>query len=109
MEHTPTQQEETEVSLSAITAAAPALIAYQVGDTDIVAAFDPQGAIEVLCLQGGMPLSDYEIDDVSEVGDELLDSLEMFDIDEGKVEKLDQSLRQQISALTEPTYLFGWE
>lgn len=85
------------------------LIAYQVGDYDIVAAFDPQGAIAVLCEQTGEDLSEYELKDVILVSDKHLDSLEIFDQDEGKIEKLDSSLRQDIAALTEPTYMFGWE
>jgi len=85
------------------------LIAYQVGDYDVVAAFDPQGAIAVLCEQTGEELSEYELKDVILVSDKHLDSLEIFDQDEGKIEKLDSSLRQDIAALTEPTYMFGWE
>lgn len=85
------------------------LIAYQVGDYDIVAAFDPQGAIAVLCEQTGEELNEYDLTDVKLVSDKHLDALEIFDQDEGKTEQLETSLRQDIAALTEPTYMFGWE
>lgn len=85
------------------------LIAYQVGDYDIVAAFDPHGAIAVLCEQTGEELSEYELEDVKLVSDKHLDSLEIYDQDEGKTERLETSLRQDVAALTEPTYMFGWE
>ncbi|RMN21130.1 hypothetical protein ALQ64_02842 [Pseudomonas cannabina] len=87
----------------------PALVAYQVGDFDIVAAFDPQGAIAVLCEQTDQDLSDFELSDVEVVSDKHLDSLEVFDLDEGKTERLETSLRQDIAMLTLPTYMYGWE
>jgi hypothetical protein len=87
----------------------PALIAYQVGDSDIVAAYDPEGAIAVLCKQTGDDLDEFTLDDVELVGDKLLDSMEIFNQDEGKTEALETSLRQDIARLTEPTYMFGWE
>lgn len=87
----------------------PALVAYQVGDYDIVAAFDPQGAIAVLCEQTGQDQSEFELSEVELVSDKHLDSLEVFDQSEGKTERLDTSLRQDIAKLTVPTYLYGWE
>jgi hypothetical protein len=87
----------------------PSLKAYQVGDNDIVAAYTPSGAIEVLCEQTDYPRSDYTLDEVKLVGRKLLDSLEIYDQDEGKVEPLETSLRQDVAALTAPTYMFGWE
>ncbi|MGN9498484.1 hypothetical protein ACTMQ1_26525 [Pseudomonas syringae pv. aptata] len=87
----------------------PALIAYQVGDYDIVAAFDPQGAIAVLCEQTGQDPTEYELSEVELVSGKLLDSLEVFNQDEGKTERLETSLRQDIAKLTVPTYMYGWE
>lgn len=87
----------------------PALIAYQVGEYDIVAAFDPQGAIDVLCAQTGEDPSEFELADVGQVGDKHLDALEVYNQDEGKTEPLKQSLRQEVAKLTEPTYIYGWE
>ncbi|MGE8067086.1 hypothetical protein [Pseudomonas sp. NPDC089569] len=87
----------------------PSLKAYQVGDSDIVAAFSVSGAIAVFCEQSGFPHSDYTLSDVTRVGRKTLDSLEIFNVDEGKVEPLETSLRQDIRALTEPAYMYGWE
>lgn len=85
------------------------LIAYQVGDYDIVAAFNPEGAIAVLCEQNGESLDQYTAEEVELVGDKLLDSMEVYNQDEGKTEKLETSLRQDIAALTQPQYMYGWE
>lgn len=87
----------------------PSLKAYQVGDTDIVAAYSPAGAVDVLCEQAGYPRSDYTLGDVKLVGRKLLDSMQIFDQDEGKVEQLETSLRQDVAAMTEPAYVYGWE
>ena len=87
----------------------PTLVAYKVGDYDIVAAFDPQSAIAVLCEQTGQDHSEFELSEVELVSDKHLDSLEVFDQSEGKTERLDTSLRQDIAKLTVPTYLYGWE
>jgi hypothetical protein len=87
----------------------PSLVAYQVGDYDIVAAFDPEGAIAVLCEQTGQDHSDFELSEVELVGDKHLDSLEVFNEDEGRTERLETSLRQDIAKLTVPTYMYGWE
>lgn len=85
------------------------LLAYQVGDYDIVAAFNPEGAIAVLCEQNGEDLDQYTVDEVELVSDKLLDAMEVYNQDEGKTEKLETSLRQDIAALTEPKYMYGWE
>ncbi|WP_274644151.1 hypothetical protein [Pseudomonas serbica] len=85
------------------------LKAYQVGDYDIVAAFTPEGAIEILCEKFGYPREDYTIDEVQLVGDKHLDSLDVFNVDEGKTEKLETSLRQDVAALNAPAYIYGWE
>ena len=86
-----------------------ALTVYQVGDTDIVAAYTPEGAIEVLCKQLGMPLEDYTSADVLPVDDALLDATEAFDQEADISVKLATTLRQDVALLTEPSYLCGWE
>ncbi|HBZ94935.1 MAG TPA: hypothetical protein DEO91_14945 [Pseudomonas sp.] len=85
------------------------LIAYQVGDNDIVAAYDPAGAIEVLCTYNGYEPDEFTVDEVVAVSDSLLDSTEAFDQDEGKTVPLEKTLRQELEELTEPAYLHGWE
>lgn len=85
------------------------LVAYQVGDNDIVAAYDPAGAIEVLCTYNGYELDEFTVDEVVAVSDALLDSTEAFDQDEGKTVPLEKTLRQELEELTEPAYLHGWE
>jgi hypothetical protein len=87
----------------------PSLKAYQVGDFDVVAAYTASGAIDVLCEVTEYPRSDYTQADVKRVGRKTLDNLEVFDQDEGKIEILETSLRQDIAALTEPAYMYGWE
>ncbi|WP_443190959.1 hypothetical protein [Pseudomonas indica] len=81
------------------------LKAYQVGDNDIVAAYDPAGAIQVLVDFAGYG-DDFDVEPVS---DKVLDATEAFDQDEGKAITLDKTLRQQLAELTEPAYLHGWE
>lgn len=85
------------------------LIAFQVGDNDIVAAFDPAGAIKVLCDFCGYPDNEYQLDEVEAVSDAVLDNREAFDQDENKTVTLEKTLREELSALTEPGYLHGWE
>lgn len=85
------------------------LFAYQVGDNDIVAAYDPAGARKVLCEFNGYPDDEYEDSEVELVSDKVLDNTEAFDIDEGKTITLDKTLRQELAELTEPAYLHGWE
>lgn len=87
----------------------PTLKAYQVGDSDIVAAFDPAGAIKVLSDFNGEPLNEYALTEVALVSDALLDNRKGFNTDDGTIETLDQTLREQMAALTMPTYLYGWE
>ncbi len=80
------------------------LKAYQVGDTDIVAAYDPAGAIKVLCDQCNYPADEFTLDEVELVSDKLLDA-PMQD-EEGNEYP---PLRVDLDAATEPTYLHGWE
>ncbi|WAB92014.1 hypothetical protein OSS47_28530 [Pseudomonas citronellolis] len=85
------------------------LKAYQVGDNDIVAAYDPAGAIAVMCEECGYEPEDFTLDEVALVRDEVLDVMQAYDQDEGKVVPLEKSLRQELAELTEPTYMLGWE
>lgn len=85
------------------------LFAYQVGDNDIVAAYDPAGAIKVLVEFSGDGDYDYDDDDVDLVSDKVLDNTEAYDQDEGKIITLEKTLRQELAELTEPAYLHGWE
>ncbi|WP_442962416.1 hypothetical protein [Pseudomonas sp. BLCC-B13] len=87
----------------------PQLIAYQVGDNDIVAAYDPEGAIEVLSTYCGYAKDEFTTDDVVLVNDETLDATEAFDQDEGKTIPLQKTLREELTELYEPAYLHGWE
>ncbi|MCF5382049.1 hypothetical protein GIW05_00745 [Pseudomonas syringae] len=74
-----------------------------------MAAFDPQGAIAILCEQTDQDTSEYQLSDVEPVSDKHLDATEVFDQVEGKAELLKASLRQDIAKLTVPTYMYGWE
>lgn len=84
------------------------LIAYQVGDNDIVAAYDPAGAIQVLVDFAGYG-QDFDESDVEPVSDKMLDATEAYGQDEGKTVTLEKTLRQELEELTEPAYLHGWE
>lgn len=85
------------------------LTAYQVGENDIVAAYDPAGALALLCEYCGWPDGFLTLEDVEPVSDQVLDALQVFDQDEGKTITLDRSLRENVAALTEPQYMYGWE
>lgn len=84
------------------------LIAYQVGDNDIVAAYDPASAIQVL-VDFASYGQDFDESDVEPVSDKMLDATEAYDQDEGKTVTLEKTLRQELEELTEPAYLHGWE
>lgn len=86
-----------------------ALTAFQVGDYDVVAAYDSEGALAVLREQTGDDDDDFTTADVVMVSQKTLDSLEAFDQDEGKIVPLKVSLRQELATLTKPTYLYGWD
>lgn len=90
---------------------AEALKAYQVGDYDIVAAYDEAGAIRVLLEQQGDGDNHYgyTLDDVKLVSDAVLDNPQAYDQDEGEVITLDKTLRQELAEQTAPAYLAGWE
>lgn len=85
------------------------LRAYQVGGSDVVAAFDPQGAIAALCEQTGQDLDEWDISEVVPVENERLDCLEIFNQDDGIYETLKTTLRQDLARLAGPTYMYGWE
>lgn len=85
------------------------LKAYPVGECDIVAAHSPEGAIKVLCEYGSYPNDEFDLEDVDLVSDQMLDNLQAYDQDEGKIVSLDKALRQELAELTEPAYMTGWE
>lgn len=78
------------------------LKAYQVGENDIVAAYTPEGALEVLVgLAGEVGLGTV---DVSLIEEEELD-VPVVDEDGNQC----PTIRQMLADLSEPTYLFGWD
>lgn len=90
------------------------LKAYQVGECDVVAAYTPEQAIEVLREVCGYPIEDdcmfdITIEDVKLVSDGILDARQYYDLDEGKTVDLETSLREDLALLTEPQYFYGWE
>lgn len=85
------------------------LRAYQVGDQDIVAAYDPAGAIQVLTQFNGELADTYELSDVTLASDALLDNRLAFEPDDRLYILLDKSLREEMAELSEPAYLHGWE
>lgn len=85
------------------------LIAYQVGDNDIVAAYDPAGAAALLCEYCGYQEGEFTADNTEIVSDTLLDSTEAYYEDSDEKIQLKTTLRQDVVALTEPTYMYGWE
>ena len=85
------------------------LKAYQVGDCDVVAAYDEAGAIKVLEDIRGYPEGEFSHYDVKLVSTERLDAKKAFDIDEGVMIDLESTLREDIASMTEPAYCYGWE
>jgi hypothetical protein len=81
------------------------LKAYQVGDNDIVAAFDEQDAIDTLVLYTGCSKSsDYDKDkDVTDLTDRLDEMLKDEDGDDL------ETLRDWLVTIDEPQYMCGWE
>ncbi len=82
----------------------PALIAYQVGDYDIVAHYSPAEAAAFLCAFSGLPEGEFTADDVVLVDDSFLDA--PMQEEDGTPAP---SLRVDLHATTMPTYLHGWE
>lgn len=88
------------------------LKAYQVGDCDVVAAYTPEQAFEVLNEMAGYTqdgVFSFELNDVKLVDDQVLDATMYYDLDEGKTVHLETTLRQDLLVLTEAGYLYGWE
>jgi hypothetical protein len=80
------------------------LKAFQVGDYDMVAHYTHDGAAAFLCEYAGYPADEFTAKDVELVSDKLLDSPLR---DEDGIEY--PPLRAALQAVTEPTYLHGWE
>ena len=89
------------------------LKAYQVGDCDVVAAYTPEQAIEVLnevCGYTEDSVFKFSVDeDVTLVNDELLDATMYYDLDEAVYVQLETTMRQDLALMTEPQYIYGWE
>lgn len=76
---------------------------YQVGENDIVVAFNPDQALDLLAEQSAWTkeeMSDFEVEDLSA-------RLTMKLVDEEGKE--DGTLGDWVSKINEPQYLFGWE
>ncbi|MGX5220294.1 hypothetical protein ACVTMO_16880 [Pseudomonas segetis] len=76
------------------------LKAYQVGESGIVAAYTPDGAIKVICEYNGFPEDEYSLDEVVLVSDFVLDG-------DSSPFALERSLRQTLSDFREPAYVCG--
>jgi len=88
------------------------LKAYQVGDCDVVAAYTPEQAIEVLSVVCGYPHNetfDFTLEEVKLVSDGILDARQFYDLDEAVTINLETSLREDLALMTEPQYIYGWE
>ena len=81
------------------------LKAYQVGERDVVAAFDEQEAIEILVAYTGCCHSgDFDKDkDVTDLTDRL--GVMLKDEEGNDLE----ALGAWIDRLSEPEYMYGWE
>ncbi|WP_223508738.1 MULTISPECIES: hypothetical protein [unclassified Pseudomonas] len=79
------------------------LKAYQVGDTDIVAHYTPEQALDFLRRFCGLT-DEVNVEDVELASDDLLDA-EMYEEDGTPA----GTLRAHLAAAEEPCYLHGWE
>ncbi|ANI16800.1 hypothetical protein A9C11_23755 [Pseudomonas citronellolis] len=84
---------------------APPLKCFQVGDFDLVAAYTPAQAIQLLCAFTGHDAGDWDLDEVSEWTATELDR-ECFEED-GTTPAA--PWRTQFAACVYPQYLGGWE
>ena len=82
------------------------LTAYQVGDNDVVAAYDEEGAVKVLGDYCGYEVEEFYEDDNNSVTDLTSKLGEMLKDEEGNdLETLGDWLKR----IDEPEYLYGWE
>lgn len=81
------------------------LIAYQVGDNDVVAAYDKDGAVELLADYCGFDADEFH-EDNSEVTD-LTGKLNVMLKDKEGNDL--ETLSDWIKRIDEPEYLYGWE
>lgn len=82
------------------------LTAYQVGDNDVVAAYDEEGAVKVLGDYCGYEVEESYKDDNNLVTDLTSKLNEMLKDEEGNdLETLGDWLKR----IDEPEYLYGWE
>lgn len=87
----------------------PPLVAYYVGDSDIVAAYTPEGALAVFCQQTGQDVDEFTVAEVIPVEAQYLDALQVYNRAEATMETLETTLREDLAALDAPAYLCGWE
>lgn len=80
------------------------LVAYQVGDSDIVAHYSPEEAAAFMCEFSGYPEGEFTVDDVEAVDASLMNA-PMRDEEGNEC----PPLRHDLAAATVPTYLHGWE
>lgn len=85
------------------------LTAFQVGEYDVVAAYDKTGALTVLLSYNYDAADGLTEDDVVPVDDHTLDSMIAVDEDSGSTVELAKSQRQMVAEMTEPQYMYGWE
>lgn len=85
------------------------LTAYQVGEYDVVAAYDEAGALAQLLNDNYHAAEGLTMDDVVPVDDGTLDSLVAVDEETGETITVTKTLRQQVAEMAEPKYLYGWE
>lgn len=79
------------------------LIPYQVGENDVVVAYNSKQALEVLieyCAYEADDYQDFDVEDISYKLDSMLRDEEGADI---------ETLREWVTRTREPEYLYGWE
>lgn len=80
------------------------LTPYQVGDNDIVAAYDEKQAIKILCEYSGcLDADDFKESDVTDLTSKLNGMLK--DEDGNDLE----TLGNWIKRIDKPEYMYGWE
>lgn len=79
------------------------LIAYQVGENDVVVAYNEQEAIDVLVGYGDLVSSDFSLEDVTDLTSKLNEILK--DEEGNDIE----TLGDWVKRIEKPEYLYGWE
>ena len=79
------------------------LIPYQVGENDIVAAYNPKQALELLAAYCGLTAdeyADFEVEDITYKLDAMIRDEEGADV---------ETLRVWLKRISAPEYIYGWE